>query len=156
MLWGKIAFWGMCTCVCAQVYVRARVAYTLHTCTSTCRCVWEIDVLYVHLKNLFMVNWPRAEVPTTDVPLRAHIACLQVQRNLSQNGSWRVALRKEECTIVPDSCLTHAEVWSSRNWILEKSSSRYLHLLNPASSLWMRLSRTYSYEDFWIFTPINL
>lgn len=57
--------------------VRTCCIHTAHMCRSTCRCVWEIDVLYVHPKNLFMVNWPGAKVPTTDVPLRAHTAYLQ-------------------------------------------------------------------------------
>lgn len=64
--------------MCAQVYVSARVAYTLHTCANLLVGVCgKLMFFYVHLKNLFMVNWPRAKVPTTDVPLRAHTAYLQ-------------------------------------------------------------------------------
>lgn len=122
-LGGKLLFEG-CVYVCVHVYVCLHTR--AHTCKSTCRCVGTIAVLYGHCKNLFMVSWPRAKVLTTNLPLNAHLACLQGSRNPSQSHFFRVPGVEDpggggmcSCSFCggpgkpwdPDFCPMHAEVW---------------------------------------------
>lgn len=132
----------MCTGVCL---------YTLaHMCKSTCRCVWAIDVLYVPHQNLFMINWPRTKVLTTNLCLKSPLPILRAlaPRNLSQTGSrlWEQRLRvgvernvqfllQRSWKILDPRFLSNAHrnprTSQFNNPGENYNSSGYLHLLNP-------------------------
>lgn len=99
---GKIAFWGVyvrvCVCVCLCIHT--------HTCANPLIGVCgQLEYFMCTCKNLFIVNWTRANVLTTIYLLKSILPVSRplAQRNLSQNRlpTRRLSSGEEECAVLP-------------------------------------------------------